>query len=95
VLISGLWRLLRAVGTAKVRSTGMLRTAPGPTSARPSPPSARPAGMRSCSRPNRRSPPRQRSSSSPPGTTPNPGPETQDSRHREIFYAGPGRDLTS
>lgn len=29
VLQSGLWRLLRAVGTAKVRSTGMRRTAPG------------------------------------------------------------------
>ena len=29
MLQSGLWRFLRAVGTAKVRSTGMRRTAPG------------------------------------------------------------------
>jgi len=29
VLLSGLWRLLRAVGTAKARSAGMRRTAPG------------------------------------------------------------------
>ena len=36
----------------------------------------RPAGMRSCSRPSRRSPPQPRSSSSPPSTTPNPRPLT-------------------
>ena len=68
-LPSALWRLLRAVGTAKVRSTATRQTAPGSAPSRS-------AGVRTASGSGARSPaaPRPRSETSSRSSRPRPGP---------------------